>query len=89
MKWEVLAVAIEALSWMELRRINERLALTRTSRQLDIRSESALRHAFRLIMEVTRRRNALDYLAVQALDLESVDDLSLGVAASYASTSQR
>ena len=79
MKWEVLAVAIEALSWMELRRINERLALTRTSRQLDIRSESALRHAFRLIMEVTRRRNALDYLAVQALNLESVDDLSLGV----------
>ena len=79
MQWEVLALAIEALSWMELRRINGRLALTRTARQLDVRGESTLRHAFRLIMETTRRRNALDHLAAQALGQEGIEDLSLGV----------
>jgi 16S rRNA (cytosine967-C5)-methyltransferase len=76
---EALTIAIEALSWMELRRINERLALSRTARQLDIREGSTLRHAYRLIMEATRRRNALDHLAVQALGREEFDALNLGV----------
>ena len=79
MQKEALTTAIEALSWMELRRINERLALSRTARQLDIREGSTLRHAYRLIMEVTRRRNALDHLAVQALGQEKFEDLNLGV----------
>ena len=74
-----MALAIEALSWMDLRRINERLALRRTARQLHIRDEAVLRHAFRLIMEVTRRMNALDHLATQALGQESLEALSLGV----------
>nr|MQY83192.1 hypothetical protein [archaeon] len=79
MQKEALTTAIEALSWMELRRINERLALSRTARQLDIRGGSTLRHAYRLIMEVTRRRNALDHLAIQALGQEKFEDLNLGV----------
>jgi len=79
LKWEVLALAIETLSWMDLRRINERLALRRTARQLHIQDEAVLRHAFRLIMEVTRRKNAIDHLATQALGQRSLDDLSLGV----------
>jgi 16S rRNA (cytosine967-C5)-methyltransferase len=79
LQWDALALAIEALSWMELRRINGRLALTRTARQLDVRDESTLRHAFRLIMEVTRRRNALDHLAAQALGQEGLEGFSLGV----------
>ncbi|MFQ6053618.1 MAG: RsmB/NOP family class I SAM-dependent RNA methyltransferase, partial [Candidatus Bathyarchaeia archaeon] len=79
MQREALTLAIEALSWMELRRINGRLALRRTARQLGIRDESALRHAFRLIMETTRRRNAIDNLTVQALGPEEFDDLSPGV----------
>ncbi len=79
MQWKALALAIEALSWIELKRINERLALRKTAKQLDIRDEAILRQAFRLIMEVTRRRNALDHLAAQALDQESLEDLNLGV----------
>lgn len=79
MRREALALAIEALSWMELRRINGRLALRRTARQLGIRGESVLRQAFRLIMEATRRRNAVDHLAAQALGQENLEDLSLGV----------
>jgi len=79
MQSEALTIAIEALSWMELRRINERLALRRTAGQLDIRDEGTLRHAYRLIMEATRRRNALDHLAVQALGEEGFEALNLGV----------
>jgi hypothetical protein len=65
MQREALTLAIEALSWMELRRINGRLALRRTARQLGIRDESALQHAFRLIMEAPRRRNAVDNLTAR------------------------
>jgi 16S rRNA (cytosine967-C5)-methyltransferase len=79
LQWEALALAIEALSWMELRRINGRLALRRTASQLDVREGSTLRYAFRLIMEATRRRNAIDHLAAQAMDEESLEELSVGV----------
>ncbi len=74
-----MTLAIEALSWMELRRINGRLALRRTARQLGVRDELVLREAFRLIMEATRRRNAVDHLAAQALGQEDLEDLNLGV----------
>lgn len=74
-----MTLAIEALSWMELRRINGRLALRRTARQLGVRDEPVLREAFRLIMEATRRRNAIDHLAAQALGQENLEDLNLGV----------
>jgi len=79
LQWESLTLAIEALSWIELRRINERLAIRRTARQLDIRGEVTMRRAFRLIMGVTRRRNALDHIAAQALGEESLGSLDLGV----------
>jgi hypothetical protein len=74
-----LALAIEALSWMELKRINERLALRRAAKQLNIRNPPTMRHAFRLIMEVTRRKNALDHIVAQALDDEGLKELNLGV----------
>jgi 16S rRNA (cytosine967-C5)-methyltransferase len=79
MRREALTLAIEALSWMDLRRINGRFALRRTARQLGIRDESVLRQAFRLIMEATRRRNAVDHIATQALGREDLEGLNLGV----------
>ena len=89
MSWNALALAIEALSWMELRRINERLALRRAAKQLNIRNPSTMRHAFRLIMETTRRKNVLDHIAAQALDPECLKELTLGSGASSGSTSPR
>jgi hypothetical protein len=75
---ETLALAIEALSWMELKRMNGRSALRSTAEQLRIREGSTLRHAFRLIMEVTRRRNALDHIITMALGEDGIEDLFLG-----------
>jgi len=75
---ETLALAIEALSWMELKRMNGRNALRSTAEQLRIRDGAAMRHAFRLIMETTRRRNALDHLITMALGEDGIEDLFLG-----------
>jgi 16S rRNA (cytosine967-C5)-methyltransferase len=79
MKSETLALAIETLSWMELRRINGRLALRRTARQLEIRDGATLRHAFRLVMEATRRRNTIDHIIAMALSENGTEALNLGI----------
>jgi 16S rRNA (cytosine967-C5)-methyltransferase len=78
MKSETLALAIETLSWMELKRMNGRSALRSTAQQLRIRDGAAMRHAFRLIMEATRRRNALDHIITMALGEEGIEELFLG-----------
>ncbi len=78
MRSETLALAIEALSWMELKRMNGRSALRSTAEQLGIREGATLRHAFRLVMEATRRRNALDHIIVMALGEDGFEDLYLG-----------
>jgi 16S rRNA (cytosine967-C5)-methyltransferase len=78
MKSETLALAIEALSWMELRRMNGRSALRSTAQQLRISDGTSLRHAFRLIMEATRRRNALDHIITMALGEYGIEELFLG-----------
>ena len=78
MKSETLALAIEALSWMELKRMNGRSALRSTAEQLYVRDRAAMGHAFRLIMETTRRRNALDHIITMALGEDGIEDLFLG-----------
>jgi 16S rRNA (cytosine967-C5)-methyltransferase len=78
LKTEVLALAIEALSWMELKRMNGRSALKSTAEQLYVKDGATLGHAFRLIMETTRRMNALDHIITMALGEEEFEDLFLG-----------
>jgi len=78
LKSETLALAIEALSWMELKRMNGRSALRSTAEQLYVRDGGAMGHAFRLIMETTRRMNALDHIITMALGEEGFEDLFLG-----------
>ena len=55
-----IALALEALSWMELEGLSEREALYRTSHQLRITNASSLRLAYSLIFEVNKRLNLLD-----------------------------
>ena len=76
---DVISLAIEALSWIELKRINEPMAFNKTVGQLGIINENIMHHAYRLIKETTRRRNALDYLINEALDDIKLDTLKLGV----------
>ncbi len=72
-------VAIEALSWVELRRMNEDSALSRTINQLKVKDRDAVDEAKRLVFDVLKRRNTLDYIIDQALAPDELRHLDLGV----------
>jgi len=74
-------LAIETLSWMEMQRLSERLALARTVRQLDIRDSDAVRLAHMLVCETIRRRNFIDKFINQTMKPSMIDDYELGVQA--------
>jgi 16S rRNA (cytosine967-C5)-methyltransferase len=63
---DALALAIEALSWMEHEGLSERAAFARAMRQLRVTQPDQLRTAQLLILETSRRRNFIDYLIQKA-----------------------
>lgn len=75
------ALAIETLSWMQLHRISERLALGRSVKQLGIEDAGSISLAFKLVCETTRRQNYIDHLLNHALKPRSINDFKLGVQA--------
>lgn len=74
-------LAIEALSWIELQNLSERLALNKTAKQLQITDVGAMGLAHRLVCETMRRRNYLDRLINHVLTPHSIGDYDLGVRA--------
>jgi len=78
---EAWTLAIESLSWMEMRKLSERLALARTVRQLGIGDVDAIRLAHGLVCETARRRNFIDAFINNVLKPESLSELNLGVQA--------
>ncbi len=73
------ALAIEALSWIELRRLGERLALAKAARQLVINDPKALGLAHKLVFETQRRLNVIDSALTNVLAPRSLSDFRLGV----------
>jgi 16S rRNA (cytosine967-C5)-methyltransferase len=78
---EAWAIAIETLSWMQMRRINESLAFARTVKQLNVDNPDALRLARLLVYETSRRQNFLNIFINEALEPRSLDENDLGVQA--------
>lgn len=76
---EAWTVAIEALSWMETRKINEHLALARTAKQLGVENIDVLRLANRLVYETVRRRNLIDRFINEILKPRSLSTFTVGV----------
>ena len=76
---EAWTLAIEALSWMELQGLNEKLALTRTAKQLKITDVNVLRLAHKMVLETTRKRNLLDFILNNVLKPRSIRQFKLGV----------
>jgi len=72
-------VAIEALSWIELKRINEDAALRKAARQLLVEDEAAMKRAGALVYGVMSRLNTLDYLIEGPLKPNNMGNLSLGI----------
>jgi 16S rRNA (cytosine967-C5)-methyltransferase len=64
-----------------MRRLNERAALMRTVKQLGIKNPQAVRFAYGLIIETTRRRNLIDKFINSVIEPKKISGYDLGVQA--------
>ncbi len=71
-------LAIETMSWIDLKRLGERLALTRATNQLRIKDRKAVGLAHRLITETLRRKNLIDHLLNSVLEPQTINEIKLG-----------
>ncbi len=71
-------LAIETLSWIELQRLGERLALAKAAKQLGIDDFRAIGLAHRLVSETLRRKNLIDFLLNSVLAPRSLSYFKLG-----------
>jgi 16S rRNA (cytosine967-C5)-methyltransferase len=78
---EAWTIAIETMSWMELRRLNERSALVRTTKQLNMNDPQAMRYAFGMVVETTRRKNLIDKLINDVFAPKKIGELNQGLQA--------
>jgi len=72
-------LAIETLSWVDLQRLGERLALAKTAKQLEIKDPRAVGLAHKLVFETLRRLNVIDSILNLVLTPRSLSDFKLGV----------
>jgi len=72
-------LAIETLSWVELQRLGERLALAKATKQLGISDTRVVGLAHKLIFETLRRLNMIDATLNMVLPPHSLSDFNLGV----------
>ncbi len=76
---EAWTVVIEALSWAELKEMNEDAALRKTCKQLKVKDRKVAVDASILLYEIMKKRNAVDYLIKTALDPQVFNVLELGL----------
>jgi 16S rRNA (cytosine967-C5)-methyltransferase len=74
-------IAIETLSWIEMQKLSERMALARTVKQLGINNPDAIRLGYGLVVETVRRRNLIDKFVNSTLKPKTISEFSLGVQA--------
>jgi 16S rRNA (cytosine967-C5)-methyltransferase len=71
-------LAIETLSWIELQRLGERLALAKAAKQLGIDDPKVLGLAHKLVFETLRRQNLIDSVINTVLAPRSLSDFKMG-----------
>jgi 16S rRNA (cytosine967-C5)-methyltransferase len=74
-------VAIETLSWIEMQKLSERLALARTVKQLNVSDADAVRYGYGLVCETVRRKNLIDSFVDSVLTTKTISEFNLGVQA--------
>jgi 16S rRNA (cytosine967-C5)-methyltransferase len=74
-------VAIETLSWIEMRRLNERAALMRTVRQLNVKDPGAIRLAYGLVVETERKKNLIDKFINTVVEPGNIGEYTIGIQA--------
>ena len=78
---EAWTLAIETLSWIELQKLSERLALARTVKQLGISNPNAVRFAYGLVVECIRRKNLIDKFVNSVVTPQKINEFNMGVQA--------
>ena len=78
---EAWTIAIETLSWMDMRKLSEPLALSKTVKQLGIADRDAVRLVRVLVSETVRRQNFIEAFVNNIMKPLRLDQLSLGVQA--------
>jgi 16S rRNA (cytosine967-C5)-methyltransferase len=71
-------LAIETLSWIELQRLGERLALAKATKQLGIKDPKVLGLAHKLVFETLRRQNLIDSVINTVLAPRALSDFKMG-----------
>jgi len=66
------------MSWIELQRLGERLALAKTAKQLGTEDSEVIGLAHKLVSETLRRKNLIDFLLNSTLAPRSLNDFRLG-----------
>ena len=74
-------LAIETLSQIELRKVSERLALARVTRQLGISNPNAIRFAYGLVVETVRQKNLIDKFIEIVLKPKTLNELNPSIQA--------
>ena len=74
-------LAIETLSWIELTKLSEHMAFTKTMKQQKITDANSLRLGYRLAVETVRRKNLIDKFINSQLKDKSIDEYDMGVQA--------
>ncbi len=75
------SIAIETLSWIELKKLSERMALAKTIKQLNIRDPDAVRLGYGLVVETVRRKNVIDKFINNQLRQKAITDFNMGIQA--------
>jgi 16S rRNA (cytosine967-C5)-methyltransferase len=78
---EAWMLAIETLSWIEMQKLSEHLALAKTTRQLGISNPDAIKFAHQLVYETVRRKNLIDKFVNSILKPKELSEFKMGVQA--------
>ena len=76
---EAWTLSIETLSWMEMRRLSEPLALAKTVKQLGLTDLNVARMAHQLVSETVRRQNFIDKFIEEVMKPDSLSEFDLGI----------
>jgi len=72
-------IAIEALSWIELKSLTCSSSLKRTVKQLNVKDKSAFEEAASIVQNVMRTKNYIDRVLEIALVPSLLSDFNFGV----------
>lgn len=72
-------LAIEALSWIELERLNAGAAIRKTVKQLRISDRDIVHEASMLVFETIRRKNSIDYIVNSSLEPDNIGNQKIGI----------